>query len=183
MKQGCWGVRFSYSRHLRSFGTYAESLFENYVLLVYIIIKPFPSILMASRGITNHLIWYNQTWRGLYCMFTYIFFWSKKTSVTIEAYHLRFHVFICAFHPVISSFFFFSVGVCFFSSYFCVIRNSVLSLSTWYLIYYSIKGLILIVHCKSFYFSILWIKLRIREGRRKFGSSLNSCFAYLFTLQ
>ena len=39
------------------------------------------------------------------CSHTFILFWLRKTSVSIETYQLSFHMFICASHPEISSFF------------------------------------------------------------------------------
>ena len=45
------------------------------------------------------------TWRHLYCLFKFILIWLRNTSVSVETYQLIFRVFICAFHPWISSFF------------------------------------------------------------------------------
>ena len=39
------------------------------------------------------------------CSHTFIFFWLRKTSVSVRTYHLSFHVFICAFYLAISPFF------------------------------------------------------------------------------
>ena len=39
------------------------------------------------------------------CLYTFTFFWLKKSSVIVEKYQITFHVFVCAFPPEISSFF------------------------------------------------------------------------------
>ena len=52
--------------------------------------------------------------------------------MSVEGYQLTFREFICPSYPEISSFS--SVRVSPFYFYFCVIRTSVLSLSTWSLI-------------------------------------------------
>ena len=65
------------------------------------------------------------------CSHTFILFWSRKTSVTVKTYQLSYHMFICAFHLEISSFFS-SVSVSSFFTYCCAIPTSVLSLFVWY---------------------------------------------------
>ena len=58
---------------------------------------------------------------------TFTLFWLRKTSVVVKLFQWIFCVFMCAFHPEISSF----LQYFFFFSCFCVIHTLVLSLSTW----------------------------------------------------
>jgi hypothetical protein len=39
------------------------------------------------------------------CSHTFTLFWMRKTFVIVETFYLSFCVFVCAFHPEISSFF------------------------------------------------------------------------------
>ena len=43
---------------------------------------------------------------------TFSLFWSRKEFVIVKIFPLNFHVFVCAFHPEISSFFFFTYLLC-----------------------------------------------------------------------
>ena len=70
------------------------------------------------------------------CLHTFTFFWSRKTSVIVKTFQLGFRVFVCAFHPEISSFFsvrvssFFSCFLCY--PYFSTFFSTLCIIYIWY---------------------------------------------------